>query len=257
MAPNSSSPLKFFILTFVLSTPFLLVGAFTGIQVMEGIPISALMAVCPVSAAVILTRCERGSVRGLLERTFDFQRIRRKIWYIPILLLMPAILLLSYLWMRLAGSPLPAPQFSIFADTAMSAAFFGGAIVEELGWTAYVLEPLQERSSALKAALLIGTVWAIWHIVPFAQAHRSTNWIAWQCFNTVALRVLMVWIYNNSGKSVFAAILFHTTINASDFLFPNNGSHFSPRVAGLITAGTAALVTAIRRPKTIAESHCK
>jgi hypothetical protein len=68
----------------------------------------------------------------------------------------------------------------------------------------------------------------------------------------VASRVLIVWIYNNTGKSVFAAILYHDINNVSSFLFPNYGSHYDPRITGLITALAAAIVTVVWGPRTLA-----
>jgi uncharacterized protein len=64
--------------------------------------------------------------------------------------------------------------------------------------------------------------------------------------------VITVWLYNGSGKSVFAAALFHASANVSWQLFPNSGSHWDPRVAGLLLAGTAAIVTAVWGPRTLA-----
>ena len=45
--------------------------------------------------------------------------------------------------------------------------------------------------------------------VPLVQVGRAATWIAWWSLNTVGLRVLIVWLFNNTGKSVFAATLFH------------------------------------------------
>ncbi len=56
------------------------------------------------------------------------------------------------------------------------------------------------------------------------QAHRSVVWIAWWCLGTVALRVVMVWLYNSTGKSVFAAALFHAVSNVCWQLYPIQGS---------------------------------
>lgn len=50
----------------------------------------------------------------------------------------------------------------------------------------------------------------------------------------VASRVLIVWIYNNTNGSVFLAVLGHDIDNVSWLTFPNFGSHFDPRVTGLI-----------------------
>jgi uncharacterized protein len=97
------------------------------------------------------------------------------------------------------GMPLPVLQFSIPASLVIFVGFFIGAIGEEVGWSGYALDRMQERWGALQAGILLGSAWAIWHLVPYAQAHRSATWIAWQCVNTVAARILIVWLYNNTG----------------------------------------------------------
>ena len=78
--------------------------------------------------------------------------------------------------------------------------------------------------------------------MPLVQAHRSAAWIAWWSLNTVALRVLIVWLYNNTGKSVFAAALFHAFANVSGVTFSN---YYDPRITGLIVAFAAAIVTVV------------
>jgi membrane protease YdiL (CAAX protease family) len=80
--------------------------------------------------------------------------------------------------------------------------FSVGAIGEEVGWSGYVINPMQNRMGALKASIILGSVWAIWHVVPYIQTNNIAAWIAWQCLNTVGLRVLIVWLYNtNRPKS--------------------------------------------------------
>src|SRR5580658_6788795 len=107
------SPLNFFLLVFALSIPFWLAGAATGRQLLPGLPVAALMFVCPVTAALILVYGENktAGMVALLKRSFDYKRIRSKVWYAPILLLMPGVTVLSYGLMRLIGAPVPTPQF--------------------------------------------------------------------------------------------------------------------------------------------------
>ncbi len=209
---------------------------------------------CPVTAALILVYRENktAGVTELLKRSFDYKRIRAKVWYAPIVLLMPGVMVLSYGLMRLMGVTLPTPQFPVLAALAMFLAFFIAALGEELGWSGYVIDPMQDRWGALRAGILLGLVWAAWHIVPLVQAHRSPAWIAWWCLSTVATRVLIVWLYNNTGKSVFATALFHTMSNLSWQLFPIHGSYYDPRVTGLIVAFAAAIVTVVWGPRTLA-----
>lgn len=251
---KTESPLVFFLLVFALSIPVWVVGAMTGLQLLPGLPVSALMTFCPLTAALILVyRANKtAGVTGLLKRAFDYRRIRAKVWYVPIVLLMPGVMALSYGLMRLMGSPVPPPQIPLVGTLAMLLAFFISALGEELGWSGYIIDPMQDRWNALQASILLGLVWAAWHSVPFVQAHRSAAWIAWQGLDLVATRVLLVWLYNNTGKSVFAAAVCHAMYNVSWQLFPINGSYYDPRVTGLITAFAAGVVVVVWGPQTLA-----
>jgi hypothetical protein len=51
ITPRSRSPLRFFLLVFALTIPFWLLGAIVGYQILPGVPVSAFMFVCPVTAA--------------------------------------------------------------------------------------------------------------------------------------------------------------------------------------------------------------
>ena len=87
-ATVKKSPLKFFVLVYVLALPFWLLGALSGgitKTIPINLPISALMFVCPITAAVILTYREQKSrgVKQLLTRVFDYKRTKQKIWYVP------------------------------------------------------------------------------------------------------------------------------------------------------------------------------
>jgi membrane protease YdiL (CAAX protease family) len=248
------SPLTFFVLVFALALPFWLLGALIKhVPLPINLPVSALQFVCPLIAAVILVSREEqpGGVKRLLKRAFDVKRIKHKIWYVPIIFLMPLIMVLSYGVMLLLGRPLPAPSIPLLLIPIFFVVFFLPATCEEVGWTGYVTDPLQERWSALTTSLILGAVWAIWHVIPELQANPPA-WVAGQFFSTIGLRVLIVWLYNNTGKSVFAAILFHDMVNVSEFSFPNYGSHYDPVIAGALIAITAVIVTYLWGPKTLA-----
>ncbi len=226
-ASRNTSPLKFFLLVFALSLPFWLAGTLTSFQLLPALPISALAFLCPVTAATIFAYREHrfGGVKKLLGRVFDFTRIKAKIWYGPIILLMPCIMVLSYGVIRLG---------------------------EELGWSGYAIDPLQARFGALWGALFLGMVWAVWHVIPLLEAHRSLMFIAWWSLGTVAARVIIVWLYNNTGRSVFVAALFHAMINLTWQEFPINGSYYDPRITGVITAIVAVVVVIVWGPRTLA-----
>lgn len=175
IASRSRSPWKFFLLVFALSLPFWFIGGVTGLQLLPGLPMSALSAFCPAIAASILVYGENTTegVKELLSRFFDYKRIKAKVWYLPIMLLMPVVAFLSYGLTGLMGPPLPTPHFPIFLLPGFFLVAVVAALGEELGWSGYVIDPLQDRWNALIAAVLVGLVWAVWHWVVLIQAHRG------------------------------------------------------------------------------------
>jgi uncharacterized protein len=251
------SPALFFLLVFALSVPIWLVTSLGQIQLLPGLPLSSVMVVSPLIASLILVAWERGpsGVTAHLRRSLDYRLIKNRMWYAPILLLMPATAALAYLTMRVLDLPLPAPALSIWTVPALFLLFLLPALAEELGWSGYALDPLQNRWSALLASLVIGLVWAAWHIVPLLQVGRAPGWIAWWCAGTVATRVLHTWLYNNTGKSVFGAALFHAMTNVSWQMFPNHGSHYDPRISGIILVMVALCVTAEWGPLTLSRGR--
>ncbi|MEU4203002.1 CPBP family intramembrane glutamic endopeptidase [Streptomyces sp. NPDC026294] len=106
--------------------------------------------------------------------------------------------------------------------------YFFAAAAEEAGWTGYLLQPLRERWGTLGAGLVIGLVWAAWHLVAHTQAGRSAAWTAGQVLGSVAVRVLMVRLYDSSGGIVPTAVAVHTTINVAESVFPGWTDHAAP-----------------------------
>ncbi len=241
---HNKSLLAFFLLAIILLAPFWALGGLTGTVLLPGLPLAALGTFCPMAAALILVYRERhrAGVIALLKRSFDYKRIKDRRWYIPILLTMAGVMGLSFALLRLMGVPVPFPQITVVEVVALSVIGFLGALGEELGWSGYALELMQARWGALQASLLLGGFGAIYHYVGLVQAHRSVTWIAWWTLYTVSIRVIMVWIFNNTGKSVFGMALFHMTINTTWQLFPVSGSYFDPQVTGLILAVLAVIV---------------
>jgi membrane protease YdiL (CAAX protease family) len=236
--------LRFYVVVLLLTAPFYLLGWLSAAQLVPGVPLGGLAVVCPALAAVICTHRERGGpgVRVLLARSFDARRIARKAWYLPVLLLYPAVLAISYAVLRLRGVDVPAPQVGPTA-VLLAVGFFVGALGEELGWSGYAVEALLRRRNALTAGLLVGAGWAVWHWVPLLQVGRSPVWIAWWTLGTVAARVIMVWLFVNTGHSVFAMALFHMVLNLGWQLFPVQGSYFDQPTVAVLMAAVAVLVT--------------
>lgn len=228
--------IPFFVLVFVFLIPFLVLGEFYPVELLPGLPISALGAFMPALAALILMYAQEhlSGVRQLLGRSFDFRRIRNPMWFLLILLLNPAIAVFAYGIMRLTDTPLPDPTPWTFAVLPLLILFFIAALGEEIGWTGYATEPLLQRWGTLATGLVLGAIWTVIHFIPLTQAHRSVEWIAWWSLGTISYRLIMTWLYVNSGRSLFGAAVFHALINVAWQLFPNSGSHYDPRIFSLL-----------------------
>lgn len=206
------------------------------------VPASALMFVCPGIAAALLVRRGGGSLRRWFAAAVRPPGAAQAAWYVPIVLLAPAILVASYLVMRWTGLPLPAEsRIPWLAAPLLAVVYLVPALGEELGWTAYATDPLLRRWGVLGAGVAIGAVWGLWHVVPYWQGGHDARWIAGQVLFTVGFRVILVWLYARTGTAM-AAVVAHASYNVAWSLFPNAASHYDPVVTGLITAAVAALV---------------
>ncbi|WP_395645675.1 CPBP family intramembrane glutamic endopeptidase [Terricaulis sp.] len=246
MSERSASPhlSVFFVLVFALAAPFWLWGA-SGDMLLPGLPVSGLMAVVPAIAALLASRLGAADgPRSLVKSAFDLGRLRGKAaWLTLNVALFPALLAFAYVAMRLTGGVLPAPHISSLAVLGLALAFLPAGLGEELGWFGYAFPTLEQRHGPLRAALFIGVVWTAWHIIPYAQTGRPADWIAWHCLVTVATRVVAVWLFVNTGRSVLGAAAFHAMCNVSYFSFPNGGSHYDAAAFAPIV-GAAALLAA-------------
>jgi uncharacterized protein len=244
----SRFPLRYFGLVFALAVPFWLVGG-SKLPGPVNLPVSALTAFVPMTAAAVLVARQDGTagVKKLFQRVLDFRRRGRNSGILMAVLLPAAIYGTSYLIIRVVGLPLPETiELSLQSVPIFIVLYFVTAVGEELGWTGYATDPMLVRWGKW-AGLLLGVLWALWHAVPFLQTGNPLVWVAWQSFKTVVLRMLLVWLYNHTGKSVTNAILYHMVDNVCWSLFPNYGSHYNPIVTGLVTGLALVLVVAANR----------
>jgi membrane protease YdiL (CAAX protease family) len=130
--------------------------------------------------------------------------------------------------------------------------FFIGSLGEEVGWMGYAFEPMQDKWNAFKAALVLGLIWALWHIPLYIFLIADPVLIAAQVLSVIAMRFLLVWLFNNTGKSVFVTILFHTVYNVTISVLPVNLV-----ISSLFLLVTALIVTFLWGPETMAKFRWK
>jgi membrane protease YdiL (CAAX protease family) len=220
-------PLGYFVVAFAFTWSFwwLAVLEARGLISPLPVPAQALGVLGPLVAAVVLTAREggRAGLRSLLGRIVRWRVA--PVWY-GVVLLAPVLLYLASMALKviLGGRP-PGPGALIGAlpmvlvYAAYMVVFV--AIGEEVGWRGYALPALQARYGALVSSVILGTMWALWHLPLFfnPDLFYSNLPFVLQLALQVPLAILFTWVFNSTGGSVLLAILLHATINASGQLW--------------------------------------
>lgn len=175
---------------------------------------------------VYLVYDERGR-SDFWNRVVDPRRVGFR-WLVVILLVPLGIGVLAGVADLLLGGIGPAwgegvTGFGVNPIAILPALFFATLppILEELGWRGYALDRLQLNRSALRASLILGVVWALWHLPLFfiGGTHQhdvvgfatTSFWLFMT--GTVALSVAITWVYNNTERSILGIIVLHGWVN--------------------------------------------
>jgi len=125
------------------------------------------------------------------------------------------------------------------------ASILNGGLSEEFGWRGYALPRLQAKWNALTAALILGLIEGCWHIplVFMPGDERFGMLIPVLVFPYLATGIFRAWIFNNTGGSVLAAVLFHAAGNTAGWAFTVHVP--SQSFADLIYSGLAVVIVLI------------
>jgi membrane protease YdiL (CAAX protease family) len=221
---NKNHPLAFFVLIYATSIPFWFLSVHLGRSGLpDDIPLTDIGAtLSPAISACYLIYREDGTagLKRFLGRVGDYGRVRSSGWLVASIFFMPVLYVFTYVAMRLANVPVSQRLEVSSSLPGALAMFVMAATVEELGYSAYATDSLQKRFSALTTALLIGVPWALWHLPSMIKMGQAWPLIAWGLLGTVALRVITVWLYNNTNGSLFAVILAHAAATTARTVFP-------------------------------------
>ena len=195
--------------SFVSVGPKFLAGE--AIEFSEGGPMALAMLGAPFIAGILMTYLADGKsgLNELFSKMKKYKFARR--WYFP-LLIFPTLLFLVAVMLAFFVDPEIAPVFTVFGVFAGPLA----GVLEETGWTGFAYPKMSKKASALSTAIYLGIIHGIWHIVVWYLSQSGDLGGFWWpyffgfCLHVVALRVLIVWVYNNTD-SVFLAILMHAS----------------------------------------------
>ena len=226
------------------------------IDLTEGLAFDAVVATASILGvalpAFIVTAATRGEagVRGLLGRCLRWRV--DLVWYLAALF---GLLAASVLVGSVFQDPAPLGVlterwpllFTLFLPEVLLP-FLTIQLFEEAGWTGFMQHTLQERRGPLAASVLVAPAFVLQHlpILLMDAGVGLASLIVVGALGAVSVffRIVLMWLYNGSGRSVPIAALFHSAYNSAwgtgDHKF--TGELISGPAATLIPIGVVVVV---------------
>ena len=176
-----------------------------------------------LAALVVLAVTEgKSGVVGLLRRMV---RWRVGIQWYAVALLLPIVVILAAAALNvfLLGAQRTSSVADLGGWSSFLLLFLLSLLIpglagtwEEPGFRGYALPRLQFRYSALIASLILGVLWAFWHL-PFVVTGEDI-WIDATLF-IIEWSIVYTWLFNNAKGSVLIVMLFHAMNNTFSSAF--------------------------------------
>jgi membrane protease YdiL (CAAX protease family) len=202
---------------------------------MVGVPASLIAAII-----VTLVTGGRECLGRLFKRSLEWRF--SPIWYLVAVSIPLAVTFVSTLAaVTVIGATVPERWFSPSFGVAFLAFFLiYNGLGEEVGWRGLALSHLQERWGSLGGSIVVGVLWALWHLPLFLMPGSSQygSSLGLYVFLLTCWSIVMALLVHKARGSVLVAILFHEAANFVAFTirYPHRYVHLVWGVVALIAA---------------------
>lgn len=193
-----------------------------------------------VAPAVVALWLNSRSARpdALWARLFEWQ-VSGRYYLFAISYIIAAKLTAAMLYRGLVGQwPAfgPMPLYLLLFATLVSTPVQAG---EEIGWRGYALPRLAARAGLPAASLVLGAIWALWHLPLFLMSGTDSTGQPFLLFTlaVIAVSVAMTWLYVRAEGSLLLVMLMHAAVNNTTGVVPS-----SRTVPGSVFGLTAPLM---------------
>ena len=178
----------------------------------------------PLVAALIMVRLTGHSARRWFKGLFHWRVAPR--WYLFALGVPIALAVLVTAEFALAGNELDwsllDARLAAFLPTLVIVALLQGGN-EEPGWRGFALPRMQDRFTPVRATLLLGGVWAVWHLPLLVATDEASHGlgtggvlilVALTLLSIVGYAFAYTYLLNRTG-SVLLCVLLHAGFNTA------------------------------------------
>ena len=178
----------------------------------------------PTFAALLMARVADGPA-GINDLVTRLLRWRVPLlWWSIALFFFPVTMLAAAAGYLVAGgtidwsvpaTPYELPFWVLFAGLPVF------ALLEEIGWRGYALPRLQRRHSPLVASIILGVLWACWHLPTFfieGSPQYGAPFLGYLVATTM-FAIVVTWFYNHT-QSVLLTTVLHASYNYSFLTVP-------------------------------------
>jgi uncharacterized protein len=173
----------------------------------------------PTLSAFVMVRVTEGreGPKRLLRRYVQW-RVKLR-WYLFVLLVIPASVVLGAIVLPgVLASYQPVTLGMVIGYPVAFVATFvlGGPLGEEPGWRGFALPRLQAAYGPLVGSIVLGVLWASWHLPLFWSGVWTPPTVANMVMflaMTALLTLVMTWVFNNVGGSLLLTMLMHASFN--------------------------------------------
>jgi membrane protease YdiL (CAAX protease family) len=124
---------------------------------------------------------------------------------------------------------------------------------EEVGWRGYALPRLAARLGLGGASIVLGAIWALWHLPLFLLPGTGSTGQSFPLYLThvTALSVAMAWLYWKTSGSLLLVMVMHASVNNTTGIVPaampgaTNAFTFSGSLVGWATVGVAWILAVV------------
>lgn len=218
-------PVRFYILTYVLTWGFWITGLILGKDLALLFMLLGLLMPATVAVTTVLCSKNEALITDLKRKLVSFYRIN------PVNIIKAIILFVGIVCASIGISVLCGGSVEQFSFTDGFSFSIGGAsalvtillasTIEEIGWRGYGEDSVAEYHTWFNESIIFGFVWAFWHLPMFwieGSYHYGLKemgllYMLNFLFSVVPLGFITTWVYVRNNRSMLACIIFHLFVN--------------------------------------------